>query len=175
MVAEHLRRLFLRFGPDDGIGREVVAGVGDAVLGDPLGAAERPAVGDDGFLVVLAPLVPRLHALALHRLALLGIRVRLHVLVERGGVARVHRHERLHVFTSWMRAMMLPSLSLNHAAFAPPPVAMPSFIVMPPISSESYSSNFTPRERSCAISLSRSSTFQNAWLALDVPALSPAS
>ena len=28
---------------------------------------------------------------------------------------------------SWMSAKMLPSVSLNHAALAPPPSAMPSF------------------------------------------------
>ena len=68
----------------------------------------------------------------------------------------------------WLTAMMLPSLSLNHAVFAPPPVAMLFFILIPGMS---YSSNTTPRALSTATSASTSSTCQNAWLALDVPAL----
>src|SRR2546429_44877 len=68
----------------------------------------------------------------------------------------------------WLTAMMLPSLSLNHAVFAPPPVAMLFFILIPGMS---YSSNTTPRALSAATSASTSSTCQNAWLALDVPAL----
>jgi hypothetical protein len=63
---------------------------------------------------------------------------------------------------------MFPSVSLNQAVFAPPPVAMLFFIVTPGMS---YSSNFTPRAFSSATSASTSATCQKAWLALDVPAL----
>src|SRR5882672_1640515 len=68
----------------------------------------------------------------------------------------------------WLTAMMFPSLSLNHAVFAPPPVAMLFFILIPGMS---YSSNTTPRAFSSATSASTSLTCQYAWLAFDVPAL----
>src|SRR6266540_1265088 len=68
----------------------------------------------------------------------------------------------------WLTAMMFPSLSLNHAVFAPPPVAMLFFILIPGMS---YSSKTTPRAFSSATSASTSSTYQNAWLAFEVPAL----
>jgi hypothetical protein len=48
---------------------------------------------------------------------------------------------------------------LNHAAFAPPAVAMLFSVFMP---GASYSSNFTPRAFSSATSRSTSSTCQNA-------------
>ena len=65
-------------------------------------------------------------------------------------------------------AKTFPSLSLNHAVFAPPPVAMLFTILIPGMS---YCSNFTLRAFSSATSASTSLTCQNAWLALDVPAL----
>src|SRR6185312_11466714 len=64
-------------------------------------------------------------------------------------------------------AMMLPSVSLNQAVLAPPPVAMPFFVLR---FGMSYSSNVTPFFLSSATSRSTSSTCQNAWLARDVPA-----
>src|SRR5580692_1684466 len=73
------------------------------------------------------------------------------------------------IYRRWLTARIFPSVSLNHAVFAPPPVIMPFFIVTPGMS---YSSNFTPRAFSSATSASTSLTCQNAWLALDVPALS---
>ena len=63
-------------------------------------------------------------------------------------------------------ARMFPSVSLNHAVLAPPPVAMLFLIAIP-----SYSSKTTPRALSSATSASTSSTCQYAWLALDVLAL----
>src|SRR5205814_1486667 len=63
--------------------------------------------------------------------------------------------------------MILPSLSLNQAVLAPPPVAT-LFLVLSP--GTSYSSNTTPRALSWATSRSTSATCQNAWLARDVPA-----
>src|SRR5947208_12662887 len=68
----------------------------------------------------------------------------------------------------WMSAMMFPSVSLNQAALLPPVETMLSFVLSPGMS---YSSNRTPRAFSSATSRSRSVTSQNAWLALDVPAL----
>lgn len=62
---------------------------------------------------------------------------------------------------------MFPSLSLNQAVFAPPPVAMLFTILMPGMS---YSSNTTPLALSSATSASTSATDQNAALAFDVPA-----
>jgi hypothetical protein len=62
---------------------------------------------------------------------------------------------------------MFPSESLNHAVFAPPPVAMPLTVLIP---GASYSSNTTPLDFSSATSFSTSSTDQNAVLALFVPA-----
>src|SRR5258705_5000062 len=67
----------------------------------------------------------------------------------------------------WLTARIFPSVSLNQAVFAPPPVAMLFFILIPGMS---YSSNTTPRALSSATSASTSSTCQNAWLALEVPA-----
>ncbi len=64
-------------------------------------------------------------------------------------------------------ANVFPSLSLNHAVFAPPPVAM-LFTVL--ISGMSYSSNTTPLAFNSATSAVTSSTAQNAVLAFDVPA-----
>ncbi len=75
--------------------------------------------------------------------------------------AALSRSQRL-----WISAMMLPSLSLNHAALAPPAVVMP-FSSVPGMS---YLSKVTPRAFSAATSRSTSSTCQNAWLACDVPA-----
>ena len=63
---------------------------------------------------------------------------------------------------------MLPSVSLNQAAFAPPAVIAPLGLFWPGMS---YSSKATPRDFSSAISRSTSSTCQKAWLALEVPAL----
>src|SRR5229473_7047334 len=68
----------------------------------------------------------------------------------------------------WLAARIFPSVSLNQAVFAPPPVRMLLFIVTLGML---YLSNFTPRAFSSATSASTSSTRQNAWLALDVPAL----
>src|SRR6266567_9224132 len=79
------------------------------------------------------------------------------------GCRREHHHRR-----RWLTAMMFPSLSLNHAVFAPPPVAMLFFILIPGML---YSSKTTPRTLSSATSASTSLTCQNAWLAFDVPAL----
>ena len=62
---------------------------------------------------------------------------------------------------------MLPSESLNHAAFAPPAVVMP----LASVPGMSYFSKVTPRRLSSATSASISFTSQNAWLACDVPAL----
>jgi hypothetical protein len=63
--------------------------------------------------------------------------------------------------------MMFPSVSLNHAALAPPAVEMP----FSSISGMSYFSNFTPRAFRSATTRSMSSICQNAWLAWEVPAL----
>jgi len=63
---------------------------------------------------------------------------------------------------------MFPSVSLNQAVLAPPAVTMLFFIVTP---GKSYSSSFAPRAFRSATSASTSATCQNAWLALDVPAL----
>src|SRR5215475_272074 len=76
--------------------------------------------------------------------------------------------DRLSFYRRWLTARMFPSVSLNQAVFAPPPVAMLSTVFNPGVW---YSSNTTPRALSSATSASTSSTCQNAWLALDVPAL----
>jgi hypothetical protein len=61
--------------------------------------------------------------------------------------------------STWLTARIFPSVSLNQAVFAPPPVAMPFFMDTP---GRSYSSNFTPRAFSSLTSASTSSTDQNA-------------
>src|SRR5438093_106482 len=71
------------------------------------------------------------------------------------------------VHRRWLTARIFPSVSLNQAVLAPPPVAMLFFIVIPGIS---YSSNFTPRAFNAVTSASTSLTCQYAWLALEVPA-----
>src|SRR5262245_30745299 len=68
--------------------------------------------------------------------------------------------------SAWIRAMMLPSVSLNHAAFAPPAVEIPLLSMV----GISYFSNLTPRAVNSATSFSMSLTCQNPWLACDVPA-----
>src|ERR1700758_2618478 len=62
---------------------------------------------------------------------------------------------------------MFPSLSLNQAVLAPPPLTMLFSILIPGMS---YSSNTTPLALSSATSATTSSTAQNAVLAFDVPA-----
>src|SRR5262249_26604805 len=49
----------------------------------------------------------------------------------------------------WLTARILPSMSLNHAVFAPPPVAMLFTVLIPGMS---YSSKTTPRALSSATS-----------------------
>src|SRR5262244_3010500 len=70
-----------------------------------------------------------------------------------GAGSRDRRAQRL-----WITAKIFPSVSLNHAALAPPPVAMP-FSSVP---GWSYFSNFTPRFVNSETSRSMSSTCQNA-------------
>ncbi len=69
--------------------------------------------------------------------------------------------------TLWLIAKILPSLSLDHAVFAPPALAMLFSILMPGMS---YSSNTTPPALSSRTSATTSSTAQNKVLAFDVPA-----
>src|SRR6185369_8725957 len=78
------------------------------------------------------------------------------------------RPRRASRYKRWLTARMLPSVSLNQAVLAPPAVAMLFFITMPGML---YSSKVTPRPFNSATSASTSATCQNAWLALDVPAL----
>src|SRR5256712_9867053 len=85
-----------------------------------------------------------------------------------GAVDDRRHHRRLGLGeTLWLTAIVFPSLSLNQAVFAPPPVAMPFSVLIPGMS---YSSNTTPLALSCATSATTSSTAQNAVLAFDVPA-----
>ena len=72
-----------------------------------------------------------------------------------------------HRRTSCTIARMFPSVSLNHAVFAPPAVAMPLTVLMAGVS---YSSKVTPRAFRSATSRSTSASCQNAWLARLVPA-----
>src|SRR5882762_6472589 len=60
-------------------------------------------------------------------------------------------------YRRWLTARMLPSVSLNQAVFAPPPVAMLLVIFMPGML---YSSKFTPRDFRSATSASTLVTLQ---------------
>jgi hypothetical protein len=63
---------------------------------------------------------------------------------------------------------MLPSLSLNHAALAPPAVTAPAGLLL---AGHVVVLEHHARALSASISRSTSATDQNAWLACDVPAL----
>src|SRR5437773_12046785 len=67
----------------------------------------------------------------------------------------------------WLIAKIFPSVSLNQAVLAPPPVAMPVTAFK---FGMSYSSNSTPLAFSSATTASTFSTAQNVELASDVTA-----